>query len=232
MTAIGRPSSGTSDSRSHASLDGNARALGTWPWRYSKGSRTSSTRYEHVRSDPPRRVAQPARRGQALRPRAFGGCHTARDTPAAIAAAGCDVEESARCGSTRCRSPSRSPPTRWAARAGTDFRHPPSRRGRVVGTSPPRCRSRMARLVGRSALRWQLLVRFGDVRSCRRRRRAKPWIHDHAVMAPPHGPAHDQGTEVSTRPARPRPAAQDPQIRPADTRNLSRPLTIRSTFAG
>jgi SAM-dependent methyltransferase len=49
--------------------------------------------YEHVRSDRTA-VALSQRAVDALFwPRAFGGCHTARDTPGAIAAAGFDVEE-------------------------------------------------------------------------------------------------------------------------------------------
>lgn len=49
--------------------------------------------YEHVRSER-RRVASTQRAVDRLFwPRAFGGCHTARDTPAAIAAAGFEVEQ-------------------------------------------------------------------------------------------------------------------------------------------
>ena len=49
--------------------------------------------YEHIRSDR-RAVALSQRAVDAVFwPRAFGGCHTARDTPAAIAAAGFDVED-------------------------------------------------------------------------------------------------------------------------------------------
>ncbi len=48
--------------------------------------------YEHIRSDRAA-VAFTQRAVDALFwPRAFGGCHTARDTPAAIATAGFDVE--------------------------------------------------------------------------------------------------------------------------------------------
>jgi len=49
--------------------------------------------YEHVRSE--RRALAYAQRAvdSLFWPRAFGGCHTARDTPGAIAAAGFEVEE-------------------------------------------------------------------------------------------------------------------------------------------
>ena len=49
--------------------------------------------YEHIRSDRAA-VAFTQRAVDALFwPRAFGGCHTARDTPAAIATAGFDIED-------------------------------------------------------------------------------------------------------------------------------------------
>ncbi len=48
--------------------------------------------YEHVRSD--QRLLSLSQRAvdRAFWPRAFGGCHTARDTPAAIQAAGFEIE--------------------------------------------------------------------------------------------------------------------------------------------
>ena len=52
--------------------------------------------YEHVLSHE-RRIARRQRVVDRLFwPRAFGGCHTARDTPAAIAAAGFAVERQRR----------------------------------------------------------------------------------------------------------------------------------------
>lgn len=52
--------------------------------------------YEHVLSD--RRALALSQRAvdRVFWPRAFGGCHTARDTPAAIAAAGFEVEDQRR----------------------------------------------------------------------------------------------------------------------------------------
>ena len=52
--------------------------------------------YEHVRSD--RRVLALSQHAvdRAFWPRAFGGCHTARDTPAAIRAAGFEIEDQRR----------------------------------------------------------------------------------------------------------------------------------------
>ena len=44
--------------------------------------------YEHVRSDRPVLALSQRAVDWAFWPRAFGGCHTARDTPAAIQAAG------------------------------------------------------------------------------------------------------------------------------------------------
>ena len=60
--------------------------------------------YEHVRSDRPALALSQRLWTGAFWPRAFGGCHTARDTPAAIAAAGSRWNGCAGCGSTRCRS--------------------------------------------------------------------------------------------------------------------------------
>ena len=49
--------------------------------------------YEHVRSDRAAVAFSQRAVDRLFWPRAFGGCHTARDTPAAIAAAGFDVED-------------------------------------------------------------------------------------------------------------------------------------------
>jgi SAM-dependent methyltransferase len=49
--------------------------------------------YEHVRSDRPALALSQRAVDRVFWPRAFGGCHTARDTPAAIAAAGFEVEQ-------------------------------------------------------------------------------------------------------------------------------------------
>ena len=48
--------------------------------------------YEHVLSDRPGRARAQRAVDALFWPRAFGGCHTARDTPAAIAAAGFKIE--------------------------------------------------------------------------------------------------------------------------------------------
>jgi SAM-dependent methyltransferase len=52
--------------------------------------------YEHVLSDRPALAHSQRAVDRAFWPRAFGGCHTARDTPAAIEAAGFDVEDQRR----------------------------------------------------------------------------------------------------------------------------------------
>ena len=52
--------------------------------------------YEHVRSDQPVLALSQRAVDWAFWPRAFGGCHTARDTPAAIEAAGFEVEDQRR----------------------------------------------------------------------------------------------------------------------------------------
>ena len=52
--------------------------------------------YEHVRSDRPVLALSQRAVDWAFWPRAFGGCHTARDTPAAIQAAGFEVEDQRR----------------------------------------------------------------------------------------------------------------------------------------
>lgn len=49
--------------------------------------------YEHVRSNRPALALSQRAVDRVFWPRAFGGCHTARDTPAAIAAAGFEVEQ-------------------------------------------------------------------------------------------------------------------------------------------
>jgi ubiquinone/menaquinone biosynthesis C-methylase UbiE len=49
--------------------------------------------YEHVLSKRPAVALSQRAVDKAFWPRAFGGCHTARDTPAAIAAAGFEVEQ-------------------------------------------------------------------------------------------------------------------------------------------
>jgi ubiquinone/menaquinone biosynthesis C-methylase UbiE len=49
--------------------------------------------YEHVRSDRPWVACTQRAVDKLFWPRAFGGCHTARDTTAAIAAAGFEVEQ-------------------------------------------------------------------------------------------------------------------------------------------
>ena len=49
--------------------------------------------YEHVRSDRPVLALSQRAVDWAFWPRAFGGCHTARDTPSAIEAAGFEVED-------------------------------------------------------------------------------------------------------------------------------------------
>jgi ubiquinone/menaquinone biosynthesis C-methylase UbiE len=48
--------------------------------------------YEHVRSDRPALALSQKAVDRMFWPRAFGGCHTARDTPAAIAGAGFELE--------------------------------------------------------------------------------------------------------------------------------------------
>jgi SAM-dependent methyltransferase len=52
--------------------------------------------YEHVRSDRPVLALSPRAVDRVFWPRAFGGCHTARDTPSAIEAAGFEVEDQRR----------------------------------------------------------------------------------------------------------------------------------------
>ena len=52
--------------------------------------------YEHVLSDRPALALSQRAVDRLFWPRAFGGCHTARDTPAAIAAAGFEVEHQRR----------------------------------------------------------------------------------------------------------------------------------------
>jgi ubiquinone/menaquinone biosynthesis C-methylase UbiE len=52
--------------------------------------------YEHVLSDRPAVALSQRAVDRVFWPRAFGGCHTARDTPAAIAAAGFEVEHQRR----------------------------------------------------------------------------------------------------------------------------------------
>jgi SAM-dependent methyltransferase len=52
--------------------------------------------YEHVRSDRPAVAFSQRAVDRVFWPRAFGGCHTARDTPSAIEAAGFEVEEQRR----------------------------------------------------------------------------------------------------------------------------------------
>jgi ubiquinone/menaquinone biosynthesis C-methylase UbiE len=52
--------------------------------------------YEHVLSDRPALALSQRAVDRVFWPRAFGGCHTARDTPAAIAAAGFEVEDQRR----------------------------------------------------------------------------------------------------------------------------------------
>ena len=76
--------------------------------------------YEHVRSDRPVLALSQRAVDWAFWPRAFGGCHTARDTPAAIQAAALRARISAACGSTPCRSHSRSRRTRSAVLADAD----------------------------------------------------------------------------------------------------------------
>lgn len=49
--------------------------------------------YEHVRSDRPALAFTQRAVDSMFWPRAFGGCHTARDTPGAIAAAGFELEQ-------------------------------------------------------------------------------------------------------------------------------------------
>jgi len=49
--------------------------------------------YEHVRSDRPALAFTQRAVDRTFWPHAFGGCHTARDTPGAIAAAGFEVEQ-------------------------------------------------------------------------------------------------------------------------------------------
>lgn len=48
--------------------------------------------YEHVRADTPRMARWQRFVDRAFWPRCAGGCHTARDTPSAIAAAGFEIE--------------------------------------------------------------------------------------------------------------------------------------------
>ena len=52
--------------------------------------------YEHILSERPRVARSQRFVDRTFWPHAFGGCHTARDTPAAIAAAGFEVEEEQR----------------------------------------------------------------------------------------------------------------------------------------
>ncbi len=52
--------------------------------------------YEHVRSHQPAVARGQEFVDRLFWPRAFGGCHTARDTPAAIAAAGFEIEQERR----------------------------------------------------------------------------------------------------------------------------------------
>jgi ubiquinone/menaquinone biosynthesis C-methylase UbiE len=52
--------------------------------------------YEHVLSDRPALALSQRAVDRAFWPRAFGGCHTARDTPAAIEAAGFELEDQRR----------------------------------------------------------------------------------------------------------------------------------------
>jgi hypothetical protein len=54
--------------------------------------------YEHVLSHKPRVARRQRVVDRLFWPRAFGGCHTARDTPAAIAAAGFAIERQRRMG--------------------------------------------------------------------------------------------------------------------------------------
>jgi SAM-dependent methyltransferase len=49
--------------------------------------------YEHVLSKRPAVALTQRAVDKVFWPRAFGGCHTARDTPAAIAAAGFEVQQ-------------------------------------------------------------------------------------------------------------------------------------------
>ncbi len=52
--------------------------------------------YEHIRSHQPAVAHGQELVNRVFWPRAFGGCHTARDTPAAILAAGFDIERQRR----------------------------------------------------------------------------------------------------------------------------------------
>jgi ubiquinone/menaquinone biosynthesis C-methylase UbiE len=52
--------------------------------------------YEHVRSDQPVLALSQRAVDRVFWPRAFGGCHTARDTPSAIEAAGFEVDDQRR----------------------------------------------------------------------------------------------------------------------------------------
>jgi len=52
--------------------------------------------YEHVLSDRPALALSQRAVDRVFWPHAFGGCHTARDTPAAIAAAGFEIEDQRR----------------------------------------------------------------------------------------------------------------------------------------
>ena len=52
--------------------------------------------YEHVRSNRPALALSQRAVDRVFWPRAFGGCHTARDTLDAIAAAGFEVEQQRR----------------------------------------------------------------------------------------------------------------------------------------
>ena len=52
--------------------------------------------YEHVRSDRPLVALSQRAVDRTFWPRAFGGCHTARDTTAAIEAAGFELEDQRR----------------------------------------------------------------------------------------------------------------------------------------
>jgi hypothetical protein len=49
--------------------------------------------YEHVLSQDPRVARTQRLVDRLIWPRAFGGCHTAGDTPAAVAAAGFSIED-------------------------------------------------------------------------------------------------------------------------------------------
>lgn len=65
--------------------------------------------FEHVRADAPRAARLQEVVDKLFWPRAFGNCHTARDTPAAIAAAGFEIVEQRRMEATAAKVP---PPVR------------------------------------------------------------------------------------------------------------------------